>query len=120
MRSQLRAGEGKPQMPEATVWRRRARRELPVLAAVATGGALGALSRYGVARAWPRQPGGFPWATFAINVSGCLAIVETEHLLAYHPVTALAYLAGTAAAALVAVQTGVVATRSLTLRRETR
>src|SRR6266508_2602877 len=156
MRSQLRAGEGKPQMPEATVWRRRARRELPVLAAVATGGALGALSRYGVARAWPRQPGGFPWATFAINVSGCLAIgvllvvitevrathrlarpflgtgvlggfttfstyaVETEHLLAYHPVTALAYLAGTAPAALVAVQTGGVAPRPLTLRMETR
>ena len=125
------------------------RRDLPVLAAVAAGGVLGALARYGVSSAWPHDPGGFPWATFGINVSGCLAIgvllvmttelrsthrltrpflgtgvlggyttfstyaVETEQLLSDHPVTALVYLFGTAAAALVAVQAGVVLTRAL-------
>ncbi|MGH3460817.1 MAG: fluoride efflux transporter CrcB [Kribbellaceae bacterium] len=125
------------------------RRDLPVLAAVAAGGVLGAFARYGVSSAWPHEPGGFPWATFGINVSGCLAIgvllvmitelrsthrlarpflgtgvlggyttfstyaVETERLLSDHPVTALVYLVGTAAAALVAVQAGVVLTRAL-------
>ncbi len=125
------------------------RRDLPVLAAVAAGGVLGALARYGVSSAWPHEPGDFPWATFGINVSGCLAIgvllvmiteirsthrltrpflgtgvlggyttfstyaVETERLLSDHPVTALVYLFGTAAAALVAVQAGVVLTRAV-------
>jgi fluoride exporter len=125
------------------------RRDLPVLAAVAAGGVLGALARYGVSSAWPHEPGGFPWATFGINVSGCLAIgvllvvitelrsthrltrpflgtgvlggyttfstyaVETERLLSDYPVTALVYLSGTAAAALVAVQAGVVLARAL-------
>ena len=47
---------------------------LDVLAVVAAGGAIGALARYGVGLAAPRPPAGFPWATFAINVSGCLLI----------------------------------------------
>ena len=42
--------------------------------AVAAGGALGAAARYGVSLAWPTPPHGFPWATLAVNVSGCLAI----------------------------------------------
>ena len=46
----------------------------PVLAAISTGGALGALARCGVGAAWPHVPGGFPWSTWAINVSGCLLI----------------------------------------------
>ncbi|MDQ7904022.1 CrcB family protein [Phytohabitans sp. ZYX-F-186] len=55
------------------------RRELspspwPVLVAVSAGGVLGALARYGLAEAVPRPPGGFPWATFAANLSGCLLI----------------------------------------------
>ena len=43
--------------------------------AVAVGGALGALSRYGV-DAWieQRSESTFPWSTFAINVSGCFAV----------------------------------------------
>jgi CrcB protein len=46
----------------------------PVLGAVALGGALGALARYGLATAWPHPPAGFPWATFVTNVSGCFLI----------------------------------------------
>lgn len=47
--------------------------------------------------------------------------VETEHLLADHLLLALAYLLGTALAALLAVQAGVVTTRRLVLpRREER
>lgn len=42
---------------------------------VAIGGALGALSRYGV-DTWieRRAESVFPWATFAINISGCFAV----------------------------------------------
>jgi CrcB protein len=55
---------------------------------IAVGGALGAIARYAVSTAWPHPPGGFPWTTFAINVTGCLLIgalmvVLTE--LAGHP-----------------------------------
>lgn len=42
--------------------------------AVAFGGALGALARYAISVVSPHDPGGFPWSTFAANVSGCLAI----------------------------------------------
>ena len=44
------------------------------LAAIAVGGALGALARFGLTRAFPAAPGGFPWATWSINVGGCLLI----------------------------------------------
>jgi fluoride exporter len=50
------------------------RSDLPVLAAVAAGGGLGALARYGLAEALPTPPGQFPWSTFATNVFGCLLI----------------------------------------------
>jgi fluoride exporter len=46
----------------------------PVLAAVSTGGALGALGRLGLATAFPHAIGHFPWATFVTNVSGCFLI----------------------------------------------
>lgn len=39
---------------------------------VASGGALGALSRYGVAIALRRAQEHFPWATLLVNVLGCL------------------------------------------------
>jgi len=45
-----------------------------VLSVVSVGGALGALARYGLAVAWQHRPGAFPWATFLVNVSGCLLI----------------------------------------------
>jgi CrcB protein len=41
---------------------------------VALGGALGSAARYAVGLAWPTPPDGFGWATFGINVVGCLAI----------------------------------------------
>jgi CrcB protein len=43
-----------------------------VLAAIAVGGALGGLARHGLQVAFPTKV--FPWATFGINVSGCLLI----------------------------------------------
>ncbi|MFC4061928.1 CrcB family protein [Planomonospora corallina] len=43
-------------------------------AVVAVGGVLGALARYGLVSAFPHPPGGFPWATFAVNVAGCALI----------------------------------------------
>jgi len=42
---------------------------LTVLLAVAVGGALGACARYGLTT-WFEQGPGFPWTTFAVNVSG--------------------------------------------------
>lgn len=56
--------------------RRRTAARVPwaVLGVVAAGGVLGALARYGIGLAVPHEPAGFPWATFAINVSGCLLI----------------------------------------------
>jgi CrcB protein len=47
---------------------------VPVLAAVAAGGATGSLGRYGLAVALPHEPTGFPWATFLTNAAGCFAI----------------------------------------------
>jgi len=46
----------------------------PVLAAVSAGGVAGSLARYGLGQTFPPAPTGFPWATFGINVSGCLLI----------------------------------------------
>nr|BFF02391.1 hypothetical protein GCM10020241_40660 [Streptoalloteichus tenebrarius] len=47
---------------------------LDVVSAVAAGGALGALARYGVGLALPTRPGGFPLATLAVNLLGCLVM----------------------------------------------
>jgi len=119
-----------------------------IVGAVAVGGALGALARYGLEAAWPSPSGHFPWATFVINVTGCflMGILMTfiTEIRQVHPLvrpflgvgvlggyttfstysgdvhklvadgdarTALAYLAGTLLAALVAVYAGVLLTR---------
>lgn len=139
--------------------RRPGQRDAPwgTLAAISAGGMLGALARYGLSTAFPHPSGGFPWATFAINATGCLLIgvlmvVITEvwqahpltrpflgigilggfttfstyivdiqqTLTAGAPRTALAYLAGTAVAALAAVYLGVYATRLLVRARRRR
>ncbi len=48
---------------------------MPVVVAVALGGALGALARYGLDRLIEHHVVTvFPWSTFAINMSGCLAV----------------------------------------------
>jgi CrcB protein len=51
-----------------------ARHHGPVLAAIAIGGGLGALARYGLSLLLPTRPDQFPWGTFVINTVGCLLI----------------------------------------------
>ncbi|MFE9188476.1 fluoride efflux transporter FluC [Micromonospora sp. NPDC007208] len=64
-------------------------RPATVLAAIAAGGVLGALARASLQHAVPHPPTGFPWATFAINTSGCLLIgvlmAVLGHLDGGHP-----------------------------------
>ena len=48
------------------------RHHVSILTAIAVGGALGAVARQLVGQALPTAPGGFPWGTFLINVSGSL------------------------------------------------
>ncbi|MEU2782491.1 fluoride efflux transporter CrcB [Streptomyces sp. NPDC007110] len=50
------------------------RAQVPVVAVVALGGALGATARYAASLAWPAGPGAFPWATLWVNVTGCAVI----------------------------------------------
>ena len=60
---------------------------MPVVVAVALGGALGALARYGLDRVIERRSFAvFPWSTFTINATGCLlvgvviaALVDRHH-----------------------------------------
>jgi CrcB protein len=48
---------------------------MPVVLAVAIGGALGSLARYGLDRVIERRSFSiFPWSTFTINATGCLLI----------------------------------------------
>ncbi|BBF99487.1 protein CrcB [Pseudonocardia autotrophica] len=44
------------------------------VAAVAAGGVVGAEIRYLLGVAFPADPGGWPWTTFWINITGCLLI----------------------------------------------
>jgi CrcB protein len=50
------------------------RSEPDVVVAIAIGGALGALARYGVAEVISVAPHGFPWATFWTNISGAFVL----------------------------------------------
>lgn len=48
---------------------------MPLVLAIAVGGAFGAVSRYGLdSFIEHRSDSVFPWATFTVNVSGCLAV----------------------------------------------
>ncbi|GAA0549897.1 fluoride efflux transporter FluC [Actinomadura livida] len=44
------------------------------LGAISAGGVLGSLARYQITVAFPHRPDAFGWATWGINVSGCLLI----------------------------------------------
>jgi hypothetical protein len=57
------------------------RRDVDVLAVIALGGGIGSVARYGLARAWPTPPGGFPWATFVTNVVGCAVLGTLMYLV---------------------------------------
>lgn len=69
----------------------RIRGNVPVVGVVSAGGVLGALGRYGLGVAVPHSRTGFPWATFGVNVSGCLLIGALIVLVtegpAAHPLT---------------------------------
>ncbi|MFI2784129.1 CrcB family protein [Streptomyces sp. ALB3] len=61
-----------------------------VLGAVAAGGALGATARHAASLAWPAPDDGFPWAVFAVNVTGCaligvLMVLTVERKVVTHP-----------------------------------
>jgi len=60
-----------------------------VLPTIAVGGMAGASARHALEVLWPARPNGFPWATFATNVSGCaligLLMVYVVDLGAGHP-----------------------------------
>jgi CrcB protein len=61
-----------------------------VIVAVAVGGAAGTAARYGLGLLFPEPAGsGFPWTTFAVNVTGCLAIGvlagALDHAPTMHP-----------------------------------
>lgn len=51
------------------------------VAAVAVGGALGALGRYAATVAVPSEPGTFAWTVLAVNVSGCAMLGVLAGLL---------------------------------------
>lgn len=57
-----------------------------VLGAIAAGGVLGGLARAGVQAAFPYAPTGFPWATFGINLTGCLLIGVLMAVIGARPV----------------------------------
>lgn len=44
------------------------------LAAIAAGGAVGALARVGLSQQFPTSPGRWPWVTFLINIVGAFAL----------------------------------------------
>lgn len=68
--------------------RLRHREQLEMVATISLGGMIGAAARYGAGLIWPTTSGAFPWATFGINVLGCLLmgilmVVVTEAFTAH-------------------------------------
>jgi CrcB protein len=63
---------------------------MPVIVGVALGGALGASARYSLDRfIEERSESLFPWATFVINITGCLLIgILTVQLVDRHHIPA--------------------------------
>ncbi len=60
-------------------------REWDILLAIAVGGVIGALGRYGLGRAVTHTASQLPWSTVVINVSGCLAIGALMSVLLTRP-----------------------------------
>jgi CrcB protein len=58
---------------------------LPSVFPVAVGAIAGALCRYMVSLHLPVSAVGWPWATFAVNIVGCLLIGLLVPLLSAHP-----------------------------------
>jgi CrcB protein len=50
------------------------RKQLQIVGVITAGGVLGAEARYGVDRLSAGNPSGIPWATLAVNATGCLLI----------------------------------------------
>ncbi len=65
--------------------------DLRRLAAIYVGGVLGALARVGLAQAAPPGPGGWPWATFAVNMAGALLLGYFFARLRDHPEDSVAH-----------------------------
>jgi fluoride exporter len=65
--------------------------ELRQLAAIYAGGAIGALTRVGLAEAAPHGPAAWPWATFAVNMVGALMLGYFVARLRDHPEDGLAH-----------------------------
>jgi fluoride exporter len=51
----------------------------------ALGGALGSLARWAVAEALPASPGGWPWATLLVNLTGCFLLGVLLAVVAARP-----------------------------------
>jgi CrcB protein len=47
---------------------------MPTAVGVAAAGAVGALARYGLEGLVSRRAAGFPWGTFAVNVTGAFLL----------------------------------------------
>lgn len=70
---------------------RPSRFDLRHLGAIYVGGVIGALARVGLAEAAPHGPGEWPWATFAVNMAGALALGYFFARLRDHPEDSLAH-----------------------------
>ena len=70
---------------------RPSRFDLRRLAAIYVGGVIGALARVGLAEAGAHGPGEWPWATFAVNMAGALALGYFFARLRDHPEDSLAH-----------------------------
>ncbi len=75
---------------------------MPTFLQVVIGGALGAVSRYGIGQLFPSSGGmAFPWATFFVNLLGCLligaamgSVLSNPVLRQYWPLLVVGFLGG--------------------------